>query len=102
MKTLTLTAVAAALVSTLAVAPAQAEVLRVAVTYGDLDIHSATGAAELADRIQSDAGQACARTVDLREVIQTAQCKQSLVADAVTVLNGRGATLAADTLAARN
>src|SRR3569623_415383 len=58
MKTTLLALTAAALASAVAAAPAQAAP-QVPVSYADLDIHSAAGAAKLATRVQAAVTQVC-------------------------------------------
>lgn len=101
MKTLTLTAVAAAFVSTLAVVPASAQDVRLAVSYVDLDITSANGATALASRIQTGIDKACARATDIRSLKSIELCRDALTADAVAQLADDGAPLAAQSLAAK-
>jgi len=96
----TLIATAACLTGFAAV-PAQAEDLRVQVGYADLDIGSDAGAAALAARIEAKAGQACARSGEMRSVKLTASCKQQFVAGAAEQLNAQGQALVAGKLAAR-
>lgn len=95
MKTTLLAITAAALASAVAAVPAQAAAPSVAVSYADLDVHSAAGAAALATRIQAGVDQVCARTVDIRDVQGTASCKSQLLSDAAAQLNGKGVQLAA-------
>lgn len=95
MKTTLIALTAAALASTAAIAPAQAAAPSVAVTYADLDVHSAAGAAALATRIEASVDQVCARTVDIRDLQGTASCKSELLSDAVAQLNSQGVKLAA-------
>ena len=100
MKTALITAAAAAL-ATLSVSPAHAQGVKVAVSYGDLDITSAAGAEALAGRIETNVGAACGRGVDLRNLKAVSLCKEAMISDAVTKLNGRGATQAAAALATK-
>ena len=101
MNKLATTMIAAAGLSALAAAPAQAEDIRVPVGYADLDIGSDAGAAALASRIEADVAQACARSGDMRRLKTTSTCKQQLVANAVEQLNARGEALVAGKLAAQ-
>lgn len=102
MKTAILTVLAASLASAVAVAPAQAKDLQNEVSYADLNIHSAAGAATLADRIQTSVDRTCARSNDIRDVQGVAACKRALISDVVSQLDSRGAKQAAQTLAAKS
>jgi len=100
MKTTLLAVVAASLATTLAVAPAQAQDVRVQVSHADLDINSAAGAAALATRIETGVAQACARSSDIRDLTAVTLCKEAMISDAVAQLNAKGATAAAAKLSA--
>ena len=82
MKTPLLITAAAIVASTLAVAPAQAEGIRVQVDYSDLDVSSPVGEAVLASRIEARVDQACARSEGIRNLKAVASCKQALMANA--------------------
>jgi UrcA family protein len=101
MKTFVLTAIAASLASAVAVAPAQAKDLQVQVNYADLNIASASGAATLADRIETSVNRACARSSDIRDMQAVVLCKDALISNAVSQLDSKGATQAAQALAAK-
>ncbi len=67
MNTIALKALAAASLSILAISPAAAQDMRVAVSYGDLDIASTDGAETLSQRLEAGARTACGRA-DVRDV----------------------------------
>ncbi len=70
--------IASVLSMTVAVAPLRAEPVKVAVAYGDLDIHSDAGAATLNARIGRAARLACGQD-DAGNRIQAATCRQQAV-----------------------
>lgn len=90
MTKLALSALAAASVSLLAVAPAAAEEFTVEVPYSDLDLSSPTGARTLAQRVDA----ACERPDirDLKAVSAWLACKDSARNSAMEQLNSRGVT----------
>lgn len=90
MTKLALSALAAASVSLLAVAPAAAEEFTVEVPYSDLDLSSPTGARTLAQRVDA----ACERPDirDLKAVSAWQACKDSARNSAMEQLNSRGVT----------
>ena len=85
-----LSALAAASVSLLAVAPAAAEEFTVEVPYSDLDLSSPTGARTLAQRVDA----ACERPDirDLKAVSAWQACKDAARNSAMEQLNSRGVT----------
>ena len=95
MNTFAIKALAAASLSLLAIAPAAAQEVRVAVPYGDLDIASPAGAAELATRLQTGIEVACARpdTRELKAMAAWTTCKDTAMAGAVEQLARQGAAL---------
>ena len=97
MNTFAIKMLAAASLSILAVAPAAAEDLQVAVAYGDLDLASPAGAQQLATRLQVGIETACARP-EIREIKAMAAwsaCKDAAKAGAVEQLARHGAPLSA-------
>lgn len=100
MKTLVSAVIAATLASAFAVAPAQAEGVRVAVKSAGLDLNSATGAATIANRIETRVNQACAASQGNRDLKGVELCKDALLSDAAEQLTAKGAPLAAAKLAA--
>ena len=68
--------IATVLSMTVAVAPLRAETVKVA--YGDLDVSSEVGAAELEARIRRAAGKACGQS-DAGSRFQVARCRYQAV-----------------------
>lgn len=102
MKTLAIKALAAASLSLLAVAPAAAEEVRVAVPFGDLDITTPAGAEALAARIEAGVETVCARPESRAMTAFAAwdACKANARAEAVAQLAEKGAAVEGTSLAA--
>jgi UrcA family protein len=95
MKAIAIKALAAASLSLLAVAPAAAEEIRIAVHFGDLDVASAEGAEVLHQRLQAGIATACARPDmrNLKAMVAWEECKDAAMSSALTQLAQRGADL---------
>ncbi|KRB86334.1 UrcA family protein [Sphingomonas sp. Root710] len=78
-------ALVAAFVTVAAATPLRAEPVRVAVAYGDLDIQSQVGAAELQTRIARAARRACGPS-DAASHFQVARCRTMAVESAQSQL----------------
>lgn len=78
-------ALVATFVTVAAATPLRAEPVRVAVAYGDLDIHSEAGAAELQTRIARAARTACGPS-DAATHFQVAKCRTLAVKSAQSQL----------------
>ena len=95
MNKLAIKALAAASLSLLAIAPAAAQEVRVAIHYGDLDITSAAGAEQLNARLETGIKTACGRPEvrDFKSVTAWTECRDAAMSSAFEQLAQQGAAL---------
>lgn len=103
MKTLA-SALAAASLSLLAVAPAAAEEVQATVYFGDLDVASAAGAATLNARLLGTIDALCERprVLDLKANVAWNECKDTAMSSALEQLAVKGASLPRATVTVGN
>ncbi|WP_231958758.1 UrcA family protein [Altererythrobacter sp. B11] len=92
MKTTPIMALAAASLSILAIAPAQAEDGAYTVSYGDLDLSSPAGAHTLALRVDAGVDRVCERPFirDLKGMVNWQECRETARTSAIEQLQSQG------------
>src|SRR5690606_27714665 len=97
-------ALAAASLSFLAVAPAAAEEVQATVYYGDLDISSAAGAETLNARLLGTIKSVCERpaVLDIKANVAWNECKDAAMSSALEQLAESGASLPRATVTVGN
>lgn len=95
MKLTALTAAVAVSLTALISLPAAADEVQVVVSYDDINLGSAAGAAALANRVKLAVDEACARPAarDLKRVADWQQCRVAAQASATAQLNDQGVTI---------
>jgi UrcA family protein len=98
MNKLAIASAVAVALSSLAAAPAAAQDARVAISYGDLDLNTASGAQALGQRLEAGVKAVCDRPDirDLKSMLAWEQCKDAAMTSANEQLSRQGARLAAN------
>lgn len=92
MKITAIAAAMAASLSALAIAPAAAQEIQVAVPYGDINVASQAGSEILASRVRTAVDTACERpaTRDLKMNAEWQNCRQAALESAASQLESKG------------
>ena len=97
MNKLAIASAVAVALSSIAAAPVAAQDVRVAISYGDLDLNTATGAQALGERLEAGVKAVCDRPDirDLKSMAAWEQCKDAGMTSANEQLSRQGARVAA-------
>ena len=98
MNKLAIASAVAVTLSSIAAAPVAARDTQVAVSYGDLDLATATGAQALGERLEAGVKAVCDRPDirDLKSMAAWEQCKDAAMTSANEQLARQGARIAAN------